>query len=194
MRVPPGQRRSGQAGNESCHSSGDWWVRSVDSEEAGREDSAPKAILVADADAVSLAEGRIQRTAIARFAGAAGVPSPGHASTGASQERRRAFHLLHNSGVAPPDPNVPGLVAVGCLLQGAQKHPAGGTGRQGRPKPRPGRMVEQSYDPIVPMKVENRRAMRSAVAATLSTGGSAARLLVRLVGESPTGAGPRVAP
>ena len=36
---------------------------------------------------------------------------------------------------------------------------------------RPGRMVEQSYDPIVPMKVENRRAMRSAVAATLSTGG-----------------------
>lgn len=130
-----------------------------------------KLILVADADAFSLAEGRIQRTAIARLAGAAGVPSPGHASTGASQERRRALHLLHISGVAPPDPNVPGLVAVGCLLQGAHKHLHGGTGRQGRPKPCPGWMVEQSYDPILPMKVENRRAMRSAVAATLSTGG-----------------------
>jgi len=43
VKVPPGQRRSVQAGSESCHSPGDWWVRSVDSEEAGREDSAPKA-------------------------------------------------------------------------------------------------------------------------------------------------------
>ena len=32
---------SEQAGSESCHSPGDWWVRSVDREEAGREDSAP---------------------------------------------------------------------------------------------------------------------------------------------------------
>src|SRR5262244_2966430 len=31
-----------QAGSECCHSPGDWWVRSVHSEEAGREDSAPK--------------------------------------------------------------------------------------------------------------------------------------------------------
>ena len=47
----------------------------------------------------------------------------------------------------------------------------GGTGRQGRPESSPGRMDEQSYDPIVPEKVENRRAMPAAVAATLSTGG-----------------------
>lgn len=104
VQVPPGQRRSGQAGSESCHSPGDWWVRSVDSKEVGREDSAPKALLVADADAVSLAEGRILLTDSARVAGAAGVPSPGHASTRAPQERRRARHLLHTAGAAHPTP------------------------------------------------------------------------------------------
>jgi hypothetical protein len=34
-------KASEQAGSESCHSPGDWWVRSVHSKEAGREDSAP---------------------------------------------------------------------------------------------------------------------------------------------------------
>jgi hypothetical protein len=52
VRVQPGQSRSGRAGSESCHSLGDQWVRSVDSEEAGRVDSAPKAHNVADADVV----------------------------------------------------------------------------------------------------------------------------------------------
>jgi len=47
VQVRPGQRRSGQAGSECCHSSGDWRVRSVHSEEAGREDSAPKSVLIA---------------------------------------------------------------------------------------------------------------------------------------------------
>src|SRR5215475_10963012 len=40
-------KASEQAGSESCHSPGDWWVRSVDSKEAGREDSAPKSFIVA---------------------------------------------------------------------------------------------------------------------------------------------------
>ena len=30
-------KASEQAGSECCHSSGDWWVRSVHSKEAGRE-------------------------------------------------------------------------------------------------------------------------------------------------------------
>ena len=34
-------KASEQAGSECCHSLGDWWVRSVHSKEAGREDSAP---------------------------------------------------------------------------------------------------------------------------------------------------------
>ena len=42
MKVQSGQSRSGQAGSESCLSSGDRGERSVDSEEVGREDSAPK--------------------------------------------------------------------------------------------------------------------------------------------------------
>jgi hypothetical protein len=40
-------KASEQAGSESCHSPGNWWVRSVDSKEAGREGSAPKSFLVA---------------------------------------------------------------------------------------------------------------------------------------------------
>ena len=40
-------KASEQAGSESCHSPGDWWVRSVDSKEAGREDSAPSAATLA---------------------------------------------------------------------------------------------------------------------------------------------------
>ena len=42
VQVQPGQSRSGRAGSECCHSPGDWRVRSVHSEKAGREDSAPK--------------------------------------------------------------------------------------------------------------------------------------------------------
>jgi len=60
--------------------------RSVDSKEVGREDSAPKSFVVADAEAISLAEGRIWATANARLLRAAGVPSPGHAFTGILQE------------------------------------------------------------------------------------------------------------
>lgn len=94
VQVQPGQSRSGQAGSECCHSPGDWWVRSVHSEEAGREGSAPKAFVVAEADAVSLAEGSTRPTDSARSTGVAGVLSPGHVSTGVVQEPRRAPHLL----------------------------------------------------------------------------------------------------
>src|ERR1700730_5550697 len=40
-------KASKQAGSECCHSPGDWWVRSVHSKEVGREDSAPKSVMVA---------------------------------------------------------------------------------------------------------------------------------------------------
>jgi hypothetical protein len=79
VQVQPGQSCSGQAGSECCHSSGDWRVRSVHSEEAGREDSAPKTFHLCDADAVSLVQGRMRSTDNARLPAVAGVPSPGHA-------------------------------------------------------------------------------------------------------------------
>ena len=44
MKVQSGQSRSGQAGSESCLPPGDRRERSVDSEEVGREDSAPKSM------------------------------------------------------------------------------------------------------------------------------------------------------
>jgi len=44
VKVQSGQSRSGQAGSESCLPPGDRRERSVDSEEVGREDSAPKSM------------------------------------------------------------------------------------------------------------------------------------------------------
>jgi len=89
VKVQPGQSRSGQAGSEPCLSSGDWRGRSVGSEDAGREGTAPKSFTVAEVDAVSLAEDSIRTTDTARSLGAAGVPSPGHAFTGILQEPGR---------------------------------------------------------------------------------------------------------
>jgi hypothetical protein len=62
VQVQPGQRRSGQAGSECCHSLGDWRVRSVHSEQAGREDQLRNRHIVAKADVVNLAEGSIRST------------------------------------------------------------------------------------------------------------------------------------
>src|SRR5215510_3969754 len=62
-------------------------------------------------------------------AGVAGVPSSGHASKGILQEPRRARHPLSQRV----------------------------TGRQGKPEAT-GTVDEQSYEPVVPRKVGNRRA------------------------------------
>ena len=87
-------KASEQAGSESCHSPGDWWVRSVDSKEAGREDSAPKS------NNVAMPTPSYQRKAASGYdrncegrPGIAGVASSGHVSNGISQEPRRAPHL-----------------------------------------------------------------------------------------------------
>jgi hypothetical protein len=87
-------KASEQAGSESCHSLGDWWVRSVDSKEAGREDSAPKSLIVA------MPTPLVERKAASGYdrncegrPGIAGVPSSGHVSKGISHKPRRALHL-----------------------------------------------------------------------------------------------------
>jgi len=72
-------------------------------------DQLRKRFVVAEADAVSLAEGRTRMTVRARASGAAGVPSPGHAIKGVSQEPGRAHHLPCKEGVVhPAEPNEPG--------------------------------------------------------------------------------------
>jgi hypothetical protein len=87
-------KASEQAGSESCHSLRDWWVRSVDSKEAGREDSAPKSFIVA------MPTPFVERKAASGNdrnrdgrPGIAGVSSSGHVSKGISHEPRRARHL-----------------------------------------------------------------------------------------------------
>ena len=124
-------KASEQAGSECCHSPGDWWVRSVHSKEAGREGSAPKSVSVANADAVRRAEGsiRVDRNCEGR-PGIAGVPSSGHVS--------KDFQRTQESSPSP--------------LARVERRPPRETGGDR------GWMDEQSYDLVVPVKVENRRA------------------------------------
>jgi hypothetical protein len=159
VQLQPGQSRSGQAGSECCHSSGDWRVRSVHSEEAGREDSAPKTFHHCDADAVSLAQGRMRATDSARLPAVAGVPSPGHAFKETPREPRRAPYLSRNLGVlVPPNPNWNPVPGERGSPHGKRTNPRRGEPCcQGRPEGQAW-VDEQSYEPIVPMKVENRRA------------------------------------
>src|SRR6202041_1521681 len=104
-----------------------------------------------DAGAVSLAEGSIrQRPLLRGRAGVAGVPSPGHVSKGIAQELTRAPHLLPHQEER--------LCRVGRYV-----HPR--DDRRGH-----GWKVEQSYDPIVPVKAGNRRASDKE-AATAPAGG-----------------------
>ena len=73
-------------------------------------------------------------------------------------------------GGGTPDPNVPGRGGKGCSRSGANKRPLEVPIGEGD-RSRMGRVAEQSYDPIVPVKVGNRRAWRASRAATLPTGG-----------------------
>ena len=75
-------KASTQADSECCHSPGDWWVRSVHSKEAGREDSAPKTRLVAMPTPLTRRKAASGRPILRGRAGVAGVPSSGHASKG----------------------------------------------------------------------------------------------------------------
>jgi hypothetical protein len=125
VQVQPGQSHSWQASSESCHSPGDRWVRSVDSEEAGREGPAPKSFVVAEAEAVSLAEGSIRATDSARLSGTAGVPSPGHAFTGILQELGRPSCLLpRDTGMVHPTATDLAPAGTDAPAEGAKRHPA----------------------------------------------------------------------
>jgi hypothetical protein len=100
-------KASTQADSECCHSPGDWWVRSVHSKEAGREDSAPKTRFVAMPTPLTRRKAASGRPISRGRAGVAGVPSSGHASKGIPHEPSRAHHLRSQErkrgrqGIAP---------------------------------------------------------------------------------------------
>src|SRR6266852_7653568 len=119
-------KASTQADSECCHSPGDWWVRSVHSKEAGREDSAPKSYIVAMPTPLALRKAVSGTTAMRGRAGVAGVPSSGHASHGF--------------------PRNPRELPISSLV-GRYRLPRETGGRRGW-------MVEQSYRLILPVKVE----------------------------------------
>jgi hypothetical protein len=125
-----------------------------------------------DADAVSLAEGSIQTTDMRGCSGVAGVPSPGHAFKWTSREPRRASYSPELGNAVPPNPKW-------TRSQGKRGRPMGSEETLDEeyllPRETGGwqeRVGEQSYEPIVPVKVGNRRAPKgSKGAATVPTGG-----------------------
>jgi hypothetical protein len=132
--------------------------RSVDSEEAGRERSAPKSFQYCGAQTVSMVEGRILTTVSARLSRTIGVSSPGHVSKRIPQEPGRPLRLLlRERGVVDLSQQTrPWTVEV---FRSKERR---NTRRevpdvQGRPESS-GKDEEESYEPIVPLKVGNRRA------------------------------------
>ena len=88
-----------------------------------------------DADAVSLAEGRIRTTDKRGCSGVAGVPSPGHAFKGIPREPRRAPYLSRIMGPVTPNQKEPGSMGHEGLPQGKRtSSQRGETCRRGRPE------------------------------------------------------------
>jgi hypothetical protein len=83
--------------------------RSVHSEKAGREYSAPKTVLIAMPTLLVWRKAVFGCTVMRGVSGVAGVPSPGHAFKETSRERRRAHDLCRiELGMVRPDSNEPG--------------------------------------------------------------------------------------
>ena len=110
-----------------------------------------------DADAVRSAEGSIRYAVMRGVAGIAGVASPRHAYQGISREPRRApcLSAYLGSGAAQPK-DTWSAGGEGCPRE-KRTTSSGVSCGQGKPEAQ-ARAGEQSYDSIVPMKVENRRA------------------------------------
>jgi len=158
VQVRSGQSRSGQAGSACCHSPGDWRVRSVHSEKAGREDSAPTSVVVA---MPTLLTKRKAASAPPLCKGSAGSPESlarGMLSSGFPANPGELSASRARWACVPPNPKRTGSPGARGSLHGKRMNPrrekpvAKGNRRWQR------RVDEQSYEPMVPLKVENRRA------------------------------------
>src|SRR6516225_7153290 len=115
-------KASEQAGSESCHSPGDWWVRSVDNKEAGREDQPRNRSSLRGRRLQSSGRQYPAATAIARSGRLAGVPSPGHAPQGWPRNRRELPISSHTRRTAS------GNGSGGTCNQGSTGGSADGSG------------------------------------------------------------------
>ena len=89
--------------------------------------------------------------------GVAGVPSPGHAFKGTPCEPRRALYLSRTGRRFSPTRMEPGPEGNEGV-PGKRTNPRRGVPATKGDQRRQGRVGEQSYEPIVPVKVANRRA------------------------------------
>ena len=156
MEVQSGQSRSGQAGSEPYLSPGDRWGSKRRQRECGPRGFSSEILMVAEAEAVSLAEGSIWTTVRARSSEAAGVSSPGHAFKGFPRNLGDLLVSSRKDGNGSPDSNEPGRGSVWMHRDGERRSIwRRGTGQSRETGDSTGRAREESYDPIVPMKVGN---------------------------------------
>jgi hypothetical protein len=156
VQVRSGQSRSGQASSECCHLPGDWQVRSVHSKEAGREDSAPTSFIVAMPTPSSerkAASGQALGELVSESPEflARGMLSSGFpANTGELTTSREVGSVRPTQRHQVPGARGP-LHGKRTTLNAEKPAVKGDRRRQLR-------VDEQSYEPMVPMKVEKRRA------------------------------------
>ena len=110
-----------------------------------------------DADAVPVAEGSIRRTVMRGAFGIAGVASPGHAYEGFPMNPGELPASPLSGHLVAPIPKTPGLRRERAAPERSEQPSNGVSCCQGKPEAQAW-AGEQSYESIVPMKVENRRA------------------------------------
>ena len=157
MQVQPGQSRSGQAGSECCHSPGDWRVRSVHSEKAGREDSAPTSVLFAMPTLLTKRKAVSAQPLCEVAAGSPESLARGMLSSGFPVNPGELPASRARWARVPPNPKRTGSLEHEGRSMEANNPQRGKPVAKGNRR-RQLRVDEQSYEPIVPRKVENRRA------------------------------------
>ncbi len=158
VEVQPGQSRSGQAGSACCAASGDRWGEAYTARKRAARVQLRNRFCVSVPTPLAWRKAALGR-ALCEVVPNRRSPQPGarfHRDSPGTWES--SLSPRESRGEVRPVGNGPGPRPADARPAGAKRaSDARGTGRQGRPEAT-GTGREQSYDPILPMKVENRRA------------------------------------
>ena len=158
MQVQPGQSRSGRAGSECCAASGDRWGEAYTARTRAARVQLRNRFIVSVPTLLAWWKAASGRASPRGRSGPTESPARGTLSKGFPRNLGELLISSRRQGVVRPWNNELGPGRLGCAARGSES----GIRRQRYPVPREtggaGTGREQSYDPIIPMKVGNRRA------------------------------------
>ena len=158
VEVQPGQSRSGQAGSACCAVSGDRWGEAYTARKRAARVQLRNRFFVSVPTLLAWRKAALGRASRRGRSEPTESPARGTFSQGFPRNLGELLISSRNPGWVRPVGNGPGPRQLGCAACGSEASiRRRGTGCQGRPEVS-GMGREQSYDPIVPRKVENRRA------------------------------------